>query len=284
MDQSFTDQLHAHARSVGVDLLGIAPIERFADVPLDKHPAAIFPEVASVIVVGKRITRGVLRGVEEGTQFDLYGMFGQTWLVNRVLAMATFRTSEFLENHGWEAVPLPNLPPQTPALGVAVRPGQPAPNVMLDFDDAAVRAGVGEIGLCGMVLTPEFGPRQRFQMILTDAILAPSPLLDTPVCTRCAEEATVCPLGAIDVTQVAIRDIAGKATPVAAVDDAICRRCKNGAQPNGLHVAGTADRFAALCTRNCLVHLEESGRLSTSFQHPFRTREPWGVIEETRRL
>lgn len=145
-EQDLTARFRAHARSCGADIAGIAPVERFDGLPGERHPASIFPETRSVVVVGKRIVRGALRGVEEGTQFDVYNQFGRDWLNNRTLALATFRISEFLEDSGWEAVPLPNLPPETPPMGVSVREGRPAPNVMLDFDDAAVRAGVGEIG------------------------------------------------------------------------------------------------------------------------------------------
>jgi ferredoxin len=49
---------------------------------------------------------------------------------------------------------------------------------------AATRAGLGEFGYNNVVLTPQFGPRQRFNSIVTDADLAPDPLLAEPVCLR----------------------------------------------------------------------------------------------------
>ena len=280
----FTDELREHAPHVGVDLLAIAPIERFADIPADKHPASIFPEVRSVLVIGKRIARGALRGVEEGTQFDLYGQYGRDWLNNRVLATATFHMTEFLEDHGWEAVPLPNLPKEVPPMGIPVRAGQPAPNVMLDFDDAAVRAGLGEIGYCGMLLTPRFGPRQRIQIILTDAALEPDPMLEKPVCIHCQDLQSICPLGAISRTDETTLTIAGKTMPVGHIDFSICNSCKNGAGLNPIHAAGTPDRCSALCTRTCIVNLEEAGQLANTFANPFRKRAQWGVVEELKRL
>jgi epoxyqueuosine reductase QueG len=281
---TFTDELRAHAPRAGADLLAVAPIERFTDLPPDRHPAAIFPEARSVVVVGKRIARGALRGVEEGTQFDIYRQYGRDWLNNRVLATATFRIAEFLEDAGWEAVPLPNLPPEAPPMGVPVRDGQPAPNVLLDFDDAAVRAGLGEIGYCGLLLTPRFGPRQRIQLILTDADLLPDPLLEEQICARCRDLAAVCPLGAIRREKETVLDVCGKEMPVAGIETAVCRQCKNGAEPNPFHAAGKPDRCSALCTRTCIVNLEEAGRLGNAFTHPFRKRAPWGFVEELRRL
>jgi len=276
--------LRARAREFGADLLGVASIDRFDELPANRHPRAIFPEAQSVLVVGKRITRGALRGIEEGTQFQLYHLYGRDWLNNRVLATATLRIAQFLEDGGWEAVPLPNLPPETPAMGVPVRAGQPAPNVMLDFDDAAVRAGVGEIGYCGLLITPQFGPRQRLQVILTDAALQPDPILDKAVCDCCRQHASFCPLGAIDPAAARLVSICGKEMRVAGIDYAKCATCKNGATPNSHHPSGRPDRMAALCTRSCIQYLEENGRLLNTFHHPFRKRQPWGVIEERRAL
>lgn len=282
--QSFTNEFRTHARSCGIDIIGVAPIERFSGIPLERHPASIFPEVRSVVVVGKRIVRGALRGVEEGTQFSIYSQFGRDWLNNRTLALATFRASEFLEDHGWEAVPLPNLPPETPPMGVPVREDALAPNVMLDFDDAAVRAGVGEIGYCGFLLTPQFGPRQRLQMILTDAELVPDAIIEEPICLRCERDIAFCPPGAISDDPAETRVVCGREMAVARIDHARCAQCKNGALPNAYHPSGSPDRLAAACARGCMVRLEAAGCLSNRFTNAFRKRAPWGVIEERRTL
>lgn len=277
-----TAGLHAHAAERRIDLLGVAPVERFDGVPPRHHPASIFPEVRSVVVIGKRIPRGALRGVEEGTQFDLYTMFGQHWLADRMLAIATIGVAQFIEDAGWEAVPLQDLPPEVPPPGVAVRPGQPPPNVIVDMRAAAVRAGLGRFGLYGELLTPRFGPRQRMQAILTDAPLDASPLATDPVCDRCGRCAAICPLGAIDPADTRAVEICGIVMEVARVDDAKCARCRNGATPNPHHASGRPDRLAALCTRTCIDHLEEQERVENRFANPFRQRPPWriGVLGE----
>jgi len=281
---SFTLQFKSHVKGNGADLVGIASIDRFKELGANRNPASIFPEVRSVIVIGKRIVRGAIRGVEEGTSFDLYDMYGRNWLNNRNLAMTTFKAGEFLEDNGWEAVPLPNLPPQTPPMGIAVREGQPAPNIMLDLDDAAVRAGLGEIGYCGLFLSPEFGPRQRFQMILTDANLDPDPILTAPVCPGCREHASFCILGAISPAAEQTLSICGKDMVVAGIDHARCNSCKNGATPNRMHPFGHADRIAAICTRSCIAFLEETDAIQNTFHNAFRKRSPWGIIDEHRVL
>jgi epoxyqueuosine reductase QueG len=49
---------------------------------------------------------------------------------------------------------------------------------------AATRAGLGEFGYNNIVLTPQFGARQRFSSIITDAELVPDPLAEKPICLR----------------------------------------------------------------------------------------------------
>lgn len=268
-----TQEFLAFAQEKRADLVGIAPIARFADVAANHHPCSIFPETKSVIVIGKRITRGTLRGVEEGTQFDIYGQYGLSWLKDRMLAITTIDLATWLEDRRWECSPIQDLDPAIPPSGIAVAAGKPAPNVMIDVRDAAVRAGLGEIGFSGEVLTPQYGPRQRFQLILTDAELTPTPLLDKPVCDRCGLCAEACPLGAFAGEKTLA--IAGKTMTVADINYAVCRSCGNGARPNGDHPAGRADRLGAVCIRTCVHHLDAEKRIENALETPFRNRPAW---------
>jgi len=271
-------ELEDLARHAGADVFAVADVGRFDELPAERHPRAIFPETRSVVVLGRRITRGTLRGVEEGTQFNIYSLYGAQWLEDRFLATTTFAVGEALEDRGWEAVPLPNLPPQVPPMGVAVRAGAPPPNVLLDLDDAAVRAGAGEIGYCGFLLTPQFGPRQRVQAILTDAEIAPTDLLAEAICPRDGRCTGFCPLGAIGEGEPVT--VCGAATTVARIDTRRCAGCKNGAAPNRHHPAGRPDRLAAACARGCVDYLERSGRIANRFQTEFRKRPPWSVAQD----
>jgi len=271
------EELKRVAVKGGADLVGIAGIDRFEGVAPEHHPSSIFPEARSVVVVGKRIVRGALRGVEEGTQFSNYDLFIYRWL-DQFLSAAVFEVSAFLEDNRWEAVPLMNLPTQIPAMGIAVRPGQPAPNVTVDCEEAAVRAGLGEIGYCGLLLTPEYGPRQRVEAILTDAELRPDELLREPVCDQCLLCAEACPLGAISTTDNITYSIAGKETVIAKIDDSRCSICQNGAKSNKFHKSAPTDRLAAVCARTCVAHLSDSGRLQDTPRLPFRRREVWTLL------
>src|SRR4030065_434208 len=46
-------------------------------------------------------------------------------------------------------------------------------------------AGLGELGHSKVLLTPQFGPRQRVFAVFTDAELEPTPLFEGSVCDGC---------------------------------------------------------------------------------------------------
>jgi epoxyqueuosine reductase len=70
---------------------------------------------------------------------------------------------------------------------------------------AAVRAGLGEFGLNNVVVTKRYGPRIRFNSVVTTAPLTASPLLSEKVCpgidcTICIDK---CPTGALTLLPAA---------------------------------------------------------------------------------
>jgi len=269
--------IHDAMKQERIDLIGFASKERFAGVDPRNNPFSIFPEGNTVILLGKRICRGSLRGVEEGTNFGDYRLFGMNWLEDEFLSLACYNLVRVLEDEGWEAVPVFPNPPEIKADGVSVGQGRPEPNVYPDFDYAAVACGLGEIGFGGLLLTPQFGSRQRFHMIITDAVLPESPLLETSVCDRCGKCAESCPLGAINPEKTHTVEICGKKMEVADVDLSKCRTCKNGACPSRFADYARPDRVAALCNRTCLSHLEESDAIENKFHEVFRKRDAWAI-------
>ncbi len=272
-----TQQLKEFARSASADLVGIATPDRFEGLPARENPLSIFPEMTAAIVIGRRITRGTLRGIEEGTNLALYDNFGYSWLDMQFVAASTFKVTEWIEDQGWEAVPIFPFPTEAYPQGIAVREGAPAPNVYPDMEKMAVAAGLAEMSYVRLALTPEFGHRQRWQMILTDAPLKADPLLEENLCGMCMRCVEICPLGAISTESEETMVIAGRECTVAKIDYARCRRCQNGARPNRYHPAGAPDRLGAICMRTCMQALEDAGKLTTEFAHRFRTREPWAL-------
>ena len=264
----------------GIDLIGFANKERFDALRPEINPFSIFPEGKTVIMLGKRILRGSLRGVEEGTNFSDYNLFGNTWLEDEFLSLACYNLTNVLEDNGYEAVPIFPNPSEIAPTGVSVGDGRPAPNVFPDFTYAAVATGLCEISYSGMLFSDKFGSRQRFHMIITDAEIEPTPILEKKVCNNCKKCADVCPYGAISKTETRTIEICGKKMEVAVIDYEKCKVCKNGALPNRFTSAGAPDRVAALCNRTCMCHLDESGLTTNKFENNFRTSEYWAINEK----
>lgn len=267
------------AKNDGVDLIGFADKSRFEGVDAQHNPFSIFPEGKTVILLGKRICRGSLRGVEEGTNFGDYSLFGKNWLEDEFLALSAYNVTNFIEENGWEAVPVFPNPCDIEPSGVSVAEGRPAPNVYPNFDYAAVATGLCSISYNRIAFSKEFGSRQRFHMIITDAELESTPLMEENVCNSCKKCADACPLGAISKTETEEITICGKTFTVGKIDYKKCVICQNGAVVNRFSPLSAPDRIAALCNRTCMCSLEERNALSKRFENPFRTGEVWSINE-----
>jgi epoxyqueuosine reductase len=272
-----TGECKERARVFGADLVGIASRDRFESVGPERNPLSIFPEMRSLIVIGRRILRGAMRGVEEGTNMgSTYGMFGYRWLEDNFLSRTTYDLTCWMETQGFEAVPLFGYTEDGMPKGRPVEDGRPAPNVIVDTDYAAHAAGLGEVGLGGFFLTPEYGTRQRFALILTDADLDADPVRDKSICADCGACVAACPLGAIDTAKTKRVGVPGHEMDVAEVNYEICRSCPNGAM-NAPGRGTRPDRLAAACGRMCMVQLEAAGKCGNRFENQFRKREPWAL-------
>ena len=96
----FKSQIIASAKKNGIDLIGFASKARFANVVAQHNPFSIFPEAQTVIMIGRRICRGALRGVEEGTNFGDYALFGKNWLEDEFLSVSCYNLVNMLEDNG----------------------------------------------------------------------------------------------------------------------------------------------------------------------------------------
>ncbi len=276
---NFKKQIIEFAKKDGVDLLGFAGKDRFDGVDPQHNPFSIFPEAKTVILLGKRICRGALRGVEEGTNFGDYALFGKNWLEDEFLALSAYNLTNFIESNGFEAVPVFPNPCDIEPSGISVAEGRPAPNVYPDFDYAAVACGLCTLSYNRIVFSKEFGSRQRFHMILTDAELESTPLMEENVCDNCGKCAYICPLGAISKEETEEIEICGKKFTVGKIDYKKCKICENGAVANRFSANSAPDRIAALCNRTCMCSLEENGKLTNTFKNSFRTSEVWQIGE-----
>ena len=173
----------------GADICGITTLDRFEGVPPEMDPRFIMPDAKSMIVMGFRVMRGSLRGIEEGTFFSNYSAMGYGGLTYNFIPMTVMNMCRVIEDEGYEAIPIGH---QSDWRGIdnegnkrerysrPVEEGKPQPDIMLHLRICAYLAGLGEIGYSKMLITPEFGPRLRIGVILTELELETDPIYNGP--------------------------------------------------------------------------------------------------------
>ncbi len=310
------------ALALGADSVGIGNIERWHNAPTQMDPKQIMPECKSIIAMAFRVMRGSMRGIEEGTFFSNYSAMGYGGITYLYMPMTVINLCKYIEDRGYEALPMGHQSDwraidatYTGANGGGrlkrnysrpVAPGKAAPDIMIHLRIAAYLCGLGEIGHSMMLLTPEFGPRNRVGVILTDVELEPDPIYDGPqLCNKCMACVRDCPTGAISRDQTVKLELAGKDVEFAQVDCDACNRGFRGAEkvdcelppekqymspdtkpgwwspfhkkPRNLYNTGQAVGGSRGCTRACMVELERRGVLRNAFKEKFRRRKPWRV-------
>lgn len=305
------------ALAFGADAVGIGNIERWNGAPLQMDPKQIMPECKSIIGMVFRVMRGSMRGVEEGTFFSNYSAMGYGGLTYLYMPMTVINLSKFIEDRGYEAIPMGhqsdwrainNVGTLKDAYSRPVAPGRAAPDIMIQLRIAAYLCGLGEIGFSKMLLSPEFGPRNRIGIVLTDLKLAPDPIYSGPqLCNKCMACVKACPGSCISAKKTVRVDLAGKTMEWADIDMNKCddtfkggirhdqplpedERYINGDErlgrgswtpfykkPSNLYNAGQAVCGAAGCTRACMISLENRGVLKNKFKEKFRRRKQWNV-------
>ena len=181
------------AKDFGATLVGIASVDRFGGAPSGHSPLDLMPQAKSVIVAGVRIPDPVVDyeeyhlkmkemnpelGIEASIE-NFYMQMGH-YVEDMMLNILSVKLANWLEtNYGLRSLPTPNA--SHTGLG---HPVMAAPMGFFSQRHAAVRAGLGEFGLSGLVITPQFGPRMRYVSVITEAALEPDPLLKEKVCMR----------------------------------------------------------------------------------------------------
>ena len=295
------------AKANGADLVGFAPASRFgADDPIFQ----IFPGTKTVIGLAFRILRGIYRGVEEGSTYYQYTTMGVENMEETVMPMVSVRLSMMLEEEGYSALPqrrhqqiMAEENSTNPEVAFdAVYRNRPQ-ETQMDFQEAAVLCGLGEIGFHGALLTDEFGPFVRTCFVLTDAEMEASPVKEPHLCDRCGECVRGCPGkaiaedGKVDPWQCSVyynganglknpfmppnafQDFEDRVAIIsgeAKVTPETARKILRNIYfyPPAQH-AYQCSICGRSCDISCYMHLEKKGVLSKSFKTPFRKRDEW---------
>ena len=139
---------------------------------------------------------------------------------------------------------------------------------------AAHAAGLGQMGLGKFFLTPQFGPRQMFCTILTDAEADQyDAVSQDAVCDQCGECLRACPVAAYAEGQCTTVPLCEGEATWRTLRGEYCLACNTGRLANPFIPGAEPWRFGAACGRACVAHLEDEGRLSRKFVHPFREKK-----------
>ena len=121
-----------------------------------------------MIMMGFRIPRGTLRGIEEGTFYVSYASMGYAAINHILQPMVLWGVTAMIEDAGYEAVPIPNNFPWTntdssgqdlskigvPRLGFRSRYRPTSPRLTPSCHACRLHGGPGEIGWSKMFMSP----------------------------------------------------------------------------------------------------------------------------------
>lgn len=184
------------AREADMDLVGFASIDRFESVLPRLRPQAHLPGAQAVVSMAMRYPRAMyeLAGnteAESNMSLDSY----ENMHMRDMLMGAAMDVTRYLEKCGFLAIPMQ-------ITHYRVQPYKDIPEPWTqDFDHkvAAVAAGLGELGIHGEPITHEYGTRQMFISVVTDAVIEPDPMYEGPeLCDACMKCVETCHMHAFD--------------------------------------------------------------------------------------
>ena len=176
------------ALSLGADLFGVAPIERFKEAPKGFHPQDIYSPTQSVIVVAISVPSEPLFAESRIPYSHMNSM-----CIKMVDAL-TYDLARALEQDNILTVPLPSDDP----IEYWEEDRQHA-QAVLSMRHAGMLAGLGKLGKNSLLINDRFGSMIQMGALLTAECIEPNPLADYEVCKpNCSACIKACPEKAID--------------------------------------------------------------------------------------
>ncbi len=188
------------AQNAEMDLVGFGGIDSFESVHPRMRPEAHLPGARTVVSMAMRYPRAMyeLSGrteAESTMSLDSY----ENRHMREMLMVAAMDVTRYLEKAGYLAIPMQNT-------HYRVHPYKDIKESWtMDFDHnvAAVAAGLGELGIHGVPITHQYGTRQMFISVVTDAEIVPDPLYNgETLCDGCMKCVYTCHMNAFDETEM----------------------------------------------------------------------------------
>ena len=215
-DRALKTEIVRVAREADMDLVGVASIGRFESVHHRMRPEAHLPGAQAVVSMAMRYPRAMyeLAGAtdaESNMSLDSY----ENAHMREMLMVAAMDVTRYLEKCGFLAIPMQ----------ISHYRVQPYKDIeeswTQDFDHkvAAVAAGLGELGVHGEPITHEYGTRQMFISVVTDAPIQPDDMYDGPaLCDKCMKCVETCHMKALNGDRLKDVSIGGRVFQVAEKD------------------------------------------------------------------
>lgn len=169
--EELTQHVREHAiEKVGFDLVGVASATdpMLTAAPEGHSPTEWLPNAKTVMVGGLKVLKEIL----DTTPSPIYSKHYDQ--MNLWLSEAGYQLCRFIQAQGYKAMWTTETDPYE-YYAAQLMAGEPRYTASFSHLQAAVAAGLGVKGKIGLVLTPRFGPRQRWMSIITTAPLIPDP-------------------------------------------------------------------------------------------------------------
>jgi epoxyqueuosine reductase len=245
VDAGLNDEFRDFLLAQGADLVGFGSVQHLEGAPEIMQPRRYLPDAQSMIAIGLHINEAscdlIERSVHDGelpASYHSYQLFTLSG-VNPQLDTIAFQGARFLEKLGYRAYPFPaNMPHiSKPSEEYSGGPGD------ISHRHVAVACGLGHIGWHNLLITPQFGTRQKLTTIVTNGPLKPDPMCEGPLCDpdQCGFQcARACPTAAIPGTLRAKTTITMREQPVQYAK-IVGWRCRWGCSGMLKSVGGYAD-------------------------------------------
>jgi epoxyqueuosine reductase len=183
---NLNDELEVYARSLGVDLFGVADLST-AKAYIVNQGGQFLTSFPRSITLGMRLLDDVIDQLYNHGDLGIISVYrGLYTTVNASLDKAAYLVSKQIQNKCFHAYTIPASSMLNNGKLEAIFSHKVAANL----------AGLGWIGKNCLLITPEYGPRVRLATILTDAPLNTGSQIENRCgnCTKCTE---ICPSKAI---------------------------------------------------------------------------------------
>ncbi len=175
-----------------VDLVGVASLRDLKTTTLGKAALKLLPSARSIVVVAMEIYPEFLeltspeRTMGSANLNDLYRR--HTDILAGRLTGAVYNIARESRKAGLKAMPLPAEGPCVDGRFL---------EAIISYKHAAEAAGLGKIGMSSLLVTPQFGPRIRLALCLTEASLKSTANGDPGACRYCNVCIAKCPAHAL---------------------------------------------------------------------------------------